>query len=887
MTDLLSTPVRPADGSDAGVTLDDFRPDWSRVVDPGDEPTTADLARAHAEAERLLADHGVTYGADAPEGGAHPWRLDPVPVVVDEPEWTALDAALVQRAELLDAVLQDVYGARRLLTDQLLPPTTVLAHPGFLRQVDGLRMPGGRELVLTATDLVRDGSGRWCAVADRTQAPSGAAYAMEDRRVVAQVMAGTYRQASIQRLGPFFHALRQALRDAAPRESDEPRVALLSSGPASETAFDQAYLASMLGLPLVEGGDLLVREGRVWMRGLDGLERVDVLLRRVDAEWCDPLDLRAGSRLGVPGLVRAVRAGTVSLVNPLGSSVLENPALLAYLPRLARTVLDQDLLLPSAATWWCGDDTSRQHVLTNLASLVLLPTARGTDGGAILGWTLGHRERADLAARIAAEPWAWVGQEPVGPAGPVVDGSPVGVGSDLTSADGVGPADLGPRAAVLRTFAVAHRSTYTVMAGGLARVAPQAVVSSSTGASAKDVWVLASSAEPAVEPADETPAETVVARIPATGISPRTAENLYWMGRYAERAEDRARVLRVVADRWDDFHARPASAGGRALAVLLASLVPDALPAGPTTSTATAATPDAAAGTPEGRAPDTVHPVAPTPPALRALALDPRLDGTVARSVRRMAGCAAAVRDQLSTDTFGPIARIERALRDERSRSRAPRSASSAADLRAVTAGLRPALDGVLEGLLAVAGIAAEGLVRDVGWRLLDAGRRVERAQHLVESLQATLVDQRPVTVDRLVLESVLTTYESVITARRRYQGGARVPQVLELLVLDRTNPRSLAYQLARLQEDLAAVPVAGASTDQRDHLLGDVVALVDELDPAAVSVVGADGRRVRLAETLESMRWRLRSAADEIEKVHFVRPAPGQALEDLWDAPA
>lgn len=868
VTDLLSTPARPADGSGAGVTLDDYRPDWARLVDPGDEPTPADLARAHAEAERLLADHGVTYGADAPEGGAHPWRLDPSPVVVDEPEWTALDAGLVQRAELLDAVLQDVYGARRLLTDQLLPPTTVLAHPGFLRQVDGLRMPGGRELVLTATDLVRDASGAWCAVADRTQAPSGAAYAMEDRRVVSQVLAGVYRQASIQRLGPFFHALRQALRDAAPRESDEPRVALLSSGPASETAFDQAYLASMLGLPLVEGSDLLVREGRVWMRGLDGLERVDVLLRRVDAEWCDPLDLRAGSRLGVPGLVRAVRAGTVSLVNPLGSSVLENPALLAYLPRLARTVLDQDLLLPSAPTWWCGDDVARRHVVASLAALVVLPVARGTDAGMILGWTLSHRERADLAARIEAEPWAWVGQEPVGLAGPVVDGSPVGVGSDLLPVDGVGPADLGPRAAVLRAFAVAHRSTYTVMAGGLARVAPHAVVSSATGAAAKDVWVLASAADTA-EAVDEAPVDAVVARIPATGISPRTAENLWWMGRYAERAEDRARVLRVVADRWDDYHRRPASAGGRALAVLLASLTPDALPA-------------ERDGDATGRVPS-------GPPALRALALDPRPAGTVARSVRRLGACAAAVRDQLSTDTFGPIARIERALRDERARTRPSRltAVNGEPDLRAVTAGLRPALDGVLEGLLAVAGIAAEGLVRDVGWRLLDAGRRIERAQHLVESLQATLVDQRPAAVDRLVLESVLTTHESVITARRRYQGGARVPQVVELLVLDRTNPRSLAYQLDRLTEDLAAVPVAGTSTDQRDHLLGDVVALVEELDPQAVATVGPDGRRERLAETLESMRWRLRAAADEIEKVHFVRPAPSQALEDLWDAPA
>lgn len=903
VTDLLSTPGRPAAPDDgtapaaAAVALDDFRPDWARLVDPADEPSTADLARARAAAERLLADHGVTYGADSPDGAAHPWRLDPVPVVVDDAEWTHLDAALVQRAELLDAVLQDVYGARRLLTDPLLPPTTVLSHPGFLRQVDGLRMPGGRELVLTATDLVRDASGGWCAVADRTQAPSGAAYAMEDRRVVAQVLSGVYRQASIQRLGPFFHALRQALRDAAPRDADEPRVVLLSSGPGSETAFDQAYLASMLGLPLVEGTDLLVREGRVWMRGLDGLERVDVVLRRVDAEWCDPLDLRTGSRLGVPGLVRAVRAGTVSVVNPLGSSVLENPALLAYLPRLARTVLDEDLLLPSAPTWWCGDPTGLQHVVTHLERLVVLPTVRGSAVGTILGWTLSHRERAEVAARISAEPWAWVGQEPVGPAGPVVDGTPVGVGSDLPAADGVGPADLGPRAAVLRTFAVAQRSSYTVMAGGLARVATGHVVSSATGATAKDVWVLASPTPDTAPdaPPDEVSADAVVARIPATGISPRTAENLYWMGRYAERAEDQARVLRVVADRWDDFHRRPASVGGRALAVLLASLTPAALSA------------ERAGGDTPGRAPA-------GPPALRALALDPSVAGTVARSVRRLAGCAAAVRDQLSTDTFGPLARIERALQDERARSRgaaASRASTSDAtgapagavspgaasggvapegadvDLRAVTAGLRPALDGVLEGLLAIAGIAAEGLVRDVGWRLLDAGRRVERAQHLVESLQATLVEQRPATVDRLVLESVLTTHESVITARRRYQSGARVPQVLELLLLDRTNPRSLAYQLDRLTEDLAAVPVAHVPTDQRDHLIGDVVALVEELDPQAAAEVDADGRRVRLAETLESMRWRLHAAADEIEKVHFVRPAPSQALEDLWDSPA
>jgi uncharacterized circularly permuted ATP-grasp superfamily protein/uncharacterized alpha-E superfamily protein len=855
VTDLLSSP-RPQGESDPV----DHRADWSWLPDPTDIPTTADLAHARDEADRLLADHGVTYGADQ-EDGEHPWHLDPLPVIVDEPEWARLDAALVQRAELLDAVLQDVYGHRHLLTDKLLPPTVVLGHPGFVRAVDGLRLPGGRELVLTATDLVRDGGGAWCAVADRTQAPSGAGYAMEDRRVVSQVMSGVYRQASIQRLGPFFRALRLALRDVSPGDAEQPRVVLLTSGPGSETAFDQAYLASMLGLPLVEGSDLLVRDGRVWMRGVEGLERVDVVLRRLDAEWCDPLDLRQGSRLGVPGLVRAVRAGTVSVVNPLGSSVLENPALLTYLPRLATAVLDQDLALASAPTWWCGEPRSLQHVVARLEHLVVLPTVRGTDVGTILGWTLSHREREQLAARITAQPWLWVGQEPVGPVGPTIDGTPVGVGSDLPSAEGVGPADLGPRAAVLRTFAVAHRGSYTVMAGGLARVASGHVVSSALGAAAKDVWVLSTQQDAPLEPwvpSDESAAGEVPApRRPVTGISPRTAENLYWMGRYAERAEDASRVLRVVIDRWDDFHMRPASAGGRALEVLISTLTP------------------------------TEH----ASPAFRELVLDPRATGTVARSVRRLAASAAAVRDQLSTDTFGPLARIERALRDERSKNRSRSHGHDplelgVADGTAVTAGLRPALDKVLEGLLAVAGISAEGLVRDVGWQFLDAGRRIERAQHLVASLLATVVQQRPADVDSLVRESVLLAHESAITFRRRHQSDAGLPELLDLLLLDRTNPRSLAYQLDRLRESLALVPLAGRAPDQRDHLLADVVDLLAEVDPQAITAtVGDDGRRYRLAETLESMLWRLHSAADEIERVHFVRLAPSRALEDPWDA--
>jgi len=866
VTDLLSSPRLLGDGTTIA-----HRPDWTWLPS-GAAPTDADLARAARQAEQLLAEHGVTYGADHTDGDQQ-WRLDPAPVIVDESEWARLDAALVQRAEVLDAVLHDLYGPRRLLDDRVLPPAAVLSHPGFLRAVDGLRLPGGRELVLTATDLVRDSAGGWCVVADRTQAPSGAGYAMEDRRVTAQVLAPVYRQASIARLGPFFHALRKALHEVAPPTAgDEPRAVLLSPGPGSETAFDQAYLASMLGLPLVEGSDLVVRAGRLHLQGIDGLEPVDVVLRRVDADWCDPLDLRTGSRLGVPGLVHAVRRGTVSVVNPLGASVLENPALLAYLPRLARAVLDQDLALPSAPTWWCGEERALRHVLARLDRLVVKPTVHGSRTTTVLGWALSAAQREELAARIAAEPWRWVGQEPVAPTVvPAAADGPGGVGTDRPDASGVGPADLGPRAAVMRTYAVAHGGTYTVMAGGLARVADDHVVSSSSpGAHAKDVWVLASQPPaPGVAPRDDVTAGA--GRAAGYGVPPRAAENLYWMGRYAERAEDGVRVLRAVADRWDDYHRAPDSAGGQALAVLLQALTPAALPDGG-----------------ESVAEAEAEHAGPRVPALRDLLLDRRTRGSVARAVRRLASSAATVRDQLSTDTFGPLARIERTLRDERARARVRQQTGGGLDVgpvppASVTAGLRPTLDRVLESLLAISGIAAEGLTRDVGWHLLDAGRRIERAQRLVDMLAATIVVRRPADVEDLLLESVLLTTESAITYRRRHQSGTSVASVLDLLVHDRTNPRSLAFALDRLLADLEAVP-APRSAAQRDHLLRGVADLVAELDTVAVgNEVSDDGRRVRLADALDSMLWRLREASDEIERVHFVRPAPSRALADLW----
>ncbi len=827
MTDLLTSYRAGGPGHDEMLqSTGAARAAWAQLADLVDLHSWDQLSGRRADVVRLLEDHGVQYGG---EDSGEPWNLDPLPVLLDEAEWADLEAGIAQRSELLDEILTDVYGPRRLLSTGILPPEVVLGHPGFLRAADGVTLPGQHQLFLAAADIGRNADGSWQVIADRTQAPSGMGYAMEDRRVLAQVLAGLYRKARIQRIGPFFHAMRLALREVAPPNAgDVPRIALLTPGAYSETAFDQAYLSAMLGFPLVEGGDLMVDGGRLWMRSMDKREPVDVLIRRVDAEYCDPLDLRGDSRLGVPGLVHLARQGGVSIVNTLGSGILENAALLTFLPRICRELRGQELMLGSAVTYWCGERSMGSHVIANLERLVIKPTARSREQRSVLGWTLTTAQRADLAARIAAAPHEWVGQEPI----------------EASTAPTVADRGLEARATLLRTFAVARPDGYQVMSGALARVATTAdatLVSNSAVAIAKDVWVLSSEPYAISDPwVQEGPAPQRV----AASISPRVAEDMYWFGRYAERAEATVRLLRAVGDRWDDFHAQPGATGGQALAVLQDALAHIAAPG-----------------------------------ALSALLLDPTLPGSVAFAVTRMSTAAAAVRDQLSGDTWLAISSLERTLHRERARRE---RTSGVADGAAPA----PVLARLLESLLALQGLGAEAMVRDVGWYLMDIGARLERAQFLVATIEATLTQRRSAAVDSLVLESVLIASESVITYRRRYQTRANVRTMLDLLLLDPRNPRSLQFQLDRLRADLAEVPAASHGVAARDRLLADIADLLVELDTAVVADTDDHGLRRRLVDLLESVGWRLQELDAELTRAHFVQPTPSQWLDaGTWGA--
>ncbi|WP_232506125.1 circularly permuted type 2 ATP-grasp protein [Microlunatus flavus] len=851
------------------------RPAWAALVDDLARATD-DLASARREVARLLEDDNVTYTPSPTsahsvadlreESGAaqpaleqpRPWRLDPIPLVLHDREWATLEAGVVQRAELLDAVLADLYGARRLLARGQLPPAVVLDHEEYLRPVVGAEHVVDQRLFMTAADLGRDATGAWKVISDRTQAPSGAGYAMQNRRVVSRVLPEIYHAAHLHRLTPFFQAMRVALVESAPSTVEDPRVVVLSPGTHSETAFDQAFVASLLGFPLLEGSDLLVRDGRVWMRVLGRLEQVDVILRRVDSTWMDALELRGGSRLGVTGLLECVRQGTVSVVNTIGSGVLENPALLPFLPDLCERLLGEPLRLPSVDTWWCGDREGLAYVRGHLDELVVRAVNRGA-GRSVVGSALSRDQRERLLARIDAAPHRFVGQE-------VLPLSSAPTVPDDTDAGGA----LVRRSVVLRSFAVRSGSSYTAMLGGLARTNDEhatdrgALVTAPDGGVAKDVWVVSSEPVPASRSAStRSRADEGSAIAPgaaAAAMVPRVLSDLYWFGRYAERAEDLLRIVLVSRTVMleTDADVRP----GHALDVLLRAV----------THVSTTYPGFVGALGPDGSLAERRAAVM---PELRSLLLDRRRAGSVAQSVAALGATAQGVRDQLSEDVWMVLADVERALGTLAGQ---PRDQG----LHLVEAGER-----VLSGLLALTGIAGENMVRDPGWLLLDTGRGLERALQVLSLLRATLVDSYGPDVDRVVVEAALTSSESIVTFRRRYRGRSGVSAVLELMVLDPSNPRSVAYQLQRMQADLRAVP-STSPTARPLRLLDNLAEQVRTADPVALATVtrpddGADAdlpaRRDALEAFCAELHAGLRDLSTAIRDQYHEPPPTQQSL--------
>jgi uncharacterized circularly permuted ATP-grasp superfamily protein len=777
-----------------------LRPPWKRLAAVVSTIGPEDLRRVDEQIVRALADDGVTYSR--PGERTVPWRLDPVPLVVDAASWREVEVGLAQRAELLNAVLVDLYGDRTLLRDRVLPAAAVLAHPGFTRIMAYRSRHDPRPLVTTATDLGRDADGRWRVLGDRAQAPSGLGYALENRKVLSRVLPELYREADLHRMSPYLWAFRSALLQSAHGELPDPRVVVLSPGTHSETAYDQAALATNLGFPLVQGSDLTVRDGWVLMKALGRLERVDVILRRVDAAWCDPLELRGDSRLGVAGLAEAVRRSRVRVVNGLGAGVLESPALLAYAAEACQHLLGEALRLPTVATWWCGDPDARAHVLDHLDSLAV----RAIDtGGPIL-----ESPPEVLRRRILAAPHLFVAQERLA------------LSQAPTWRDGRASGTASPRPVTLRAFTVRYGSSYRTLLGGLG-----SVLQDGRAVASKDVWVLkAETGEPDQGLAEVMPVSSGRS-LPAT--VPRVLEDMFWVGRYAERAEDLLRLMLAAHVLVEDYRSRPRTSGGLSLEVVTGLV--DRL---------------------AGRTSDDYD------EDFRSLLLDAERVGSVAHSLAGLRDALAGVRDQWSPDVwriFGVVERAQTTLVDNAGSHQVTESAGR-----------------MLTGVLSLAGVTAS-MIRDPGWHMISVGRYVERAQQLRPLLTA-LAERHGLDVDREVLAAVLTAAESAVTHRRRYRDHVRPAGVLDLLLQDPDNPRSLAFSLARAGEHLAALPISTGST-RPERLLAALASEVEETDVARlVAIGGAD--RPHLAAFLDSVAAQLDRLAEAVADLHFATgPAP------------
>jgi uncharacterized circularly permuted ATP-grasp superfamily protein/uncharacterized alpha-E superfamily protein len=797
----------------------DGRPglNWLSFLGELAEFSDGELEDRFALATRHIRDTGVTYRIYGDDNESA-WPLNPLPLILGEGEWRHIAEGVAQRAGLVEAILRDLYGPAKLVDEGRLPAAAVAGSADFIRALRGVEPPGGRYLNLYAADLGRGPDGRWWLLGDRTQAPSGAGYALENRMVLSRAFPELYNAMNVQRLAAFFSDFRSGLAAAAPRA--DPRICLLTPGPFSETYFEQAHLARYLGLLLVEGDDLVVREGKAHVRTIAGLKRADVIWRRVDADFIDPLELNSASRLGVPGLLEAVRSGGVAIANFPGSGLIESRAMLGFMPQLARRLLGEDLKLPNIATWWCGQEREHELVRRNFDTLTVAGafTGQGPVDQPRLVADLTAKEREDLLAAMADRPMDFVGQEVV----------------RLSTTPAWQDGALEPSPFVLRVFAAATPSGWTVMPGGFCRISdrPDArAVSMGDGARTTDVWVLAD------KPVDRVTLlasrEDVKVRRIMGHLPSRAADNLFWLGRYLERAEATLRLVRSQCASLMESDAA-LHAEGETLERLQGLLV------------SWGAIDKAALGERAAMAAhDALH--------------DGEAVGSVLALVRSARRTASSMRERLSADFWKLLTTLEERLTGHEDEKLSEAEALN----RAETA---------LQVMAALSGLAQENMNRVAGWRFLEIGRRIERALNTCRFVRQFADDDA--SIDDLDL--LLDLADSQITYRARYLIGVALRPVRDLIMLDPYNPRSLAFQVETLKDHIAALPPL-----EDDGMLEEPGRLLVKL---ASAVETEDAGDIGAAKTLAFER-QLMQLSDAVAARYFLNgpnAAPTKKLTGL-----
>lgn len=767
---------------------------WRTFFEQLGEIGLDDLDRRTQTLARQVRDNGITYNVYASQGGPQrPWAVDLFPLILTPHSWQHIDRGVQQRARLLERVMADVYGPQQLIRQAMIPPALVQGHPGYLRAMHGIQPVGGTHLHIAAFDLARGPDGQWAVVSQRTQAPSGLGYLLENRLLISRQFPQAFETMHVQRLAATYRVWVESLKQHSPAGA-QAHVALLTPGPYNETYFEHAYLARYLGLTLVEGSDLTVRDERLYLRTLRGLEPVHVLLKRLDDEFLDPLELRADSTLGIPGLLQAVRAGHVVVANTPGSAFLESPALMGFLPALSQTLLGETLLLPALDTWWCGERAALASVLPQLDQMVIKPTYPGSVShgsfDATLGRSLTEPQRDEWVGRITRQPDRHTLQAYV----------PLSQMPTWKNAQ----EGIVARSVMLRVFALRDGpDSWRVLPGGLARIAaPHAEIASmQRGGSSADVWV---QTEADVDRSTllTKSATSVTFKHRPRIVTSRAAENLYWLGRYTERSENMVRLVRLCLEALNAED--PAS---RSLWTWLQQLtqrqglIPLGVPAAPSSTADDLASPAPSTGTRRRVFERTL---------IACLDQDEHTT-SVGYNLRALQQAASSLRERLSPEHWNAIVHcVEQFSIDcAHTLSRPEFSAIQALQ----------ALEAASATLAAITGAQTDRMTRDDGWQLLSIGRHVERLGFLASALDLAvevgafdLPKEAPL-ADTMAAASIdnsshftalLALFDSTITFQSQYQQSRELAPLVELLMQDNDNPRSLAWVARSLRARLS-----------------------------------------------------------------------------------
>lgn len=747
-----------------------IKPYWKGLFDTLESIGIEELKLRNHEIVKKLKENGVTYNVyDSNKESNRAWKLDPIPFLIHESEWKTIEKGLQQRALLLDLILKDLYGSQLLIKNGIIPAELVFDNSGFLLPCFDIRQKHDKHLLNYAVDLARGPDGKMWLLDNRTQAPSGAGYALENRIVMSKVIPELNTKTYRKRLSPYFSQLQQTVDTLANNTNENSNVVFLTPGPGNETYFEHVYLSSYLGYTLVQGNDLLVRDGFVWLKSIDQLVRVDVILKRLDDVWCDPLELRRDSLLGIPGLLQVIRLGNVAVVNPPGTSILENYGLMAFMQNACKFLLNEPLLMNSVATWWCGQPKELNFVMSNLPRLIIKKTNRKQGFRSIYGRLLNIEQLADLKNQILKNPKDFVAQEEV----------------SLSTTPAFINGEIEPRYAAIRAFLVADGNEYKVMQGGLTRssaVKDKFEISNQLGGISKDTWIITDLPTTYQEKHSERKNNNNQLN---NTLTSRNAENLFWVGRLSERTMALRSFLKIILNRLNENVTKNVNKQPDFLIVLLKSL-----------THLTQTYPGFVGKEPkEGEEFDNEiifeNPIT----ELLLLINDPKKPGSVAYNLQSLLNTINQVSEKWNHDTRRIINLVEDSLLALKN--------TNTKNINYVNHGL----DKLHIRLFSFYGNIYETLPRDNGFYLLESGKNVERILSLISVFRSTFNTKKIEEEEALLMEAILENHHLLAQYRAIYKSHLSLKAVINMVFLEKNLPYTLSYLLDTLSYYLSKLP--------------------------------------------------------------------------------